>query len=139
MRAGTFASSGMMGTVSSLRMAFRLDERLRSFTHAFRGLGSVIRTQHNAWLHAVATVIVIVAGLFTGLAAWEWCALSFAIGQVWVAEALNTALEFLADDVAREKRELIGKSKDAGAAGVLLAAICSVMIGLFVFLPHWVK
>jgi diacylglycerol kinase len=120
-------------------MGFSFKKRLRSFTHAFRGLGSVLRSQHNARIHAVATVVVIVAGVCTGLAAWEWCALTFAIGLVWVAEALNTALEFLADDVAREKRELIGKSKDAGAAGVLLAAICSVMIGLFVFLPHWVK
>ncbi|HUB66362.1 MAG TPA: diacylglycerol kinase family protein [Candidatus Methylacidiphilales bacterium] len=120
-------------------MGFSLKERLRSFTHAFRGLGLVVRSQHNAWIHAAATVIVIVAGICTRLAAWEWCALTFAIGLVWVAETLNTALEFLANDVSREKRELIGKSKDAGAAGVLLAAICSVIIGLFVFLPHWLK
>jgi diacylglycerol kinase len=36
-----------------------------------------------------------------------------------------------------EKRDLIGKAKDVGAAGVLLASICAAVIGLFVFVPHW--
>jgi diacylglycerol kinase (ATP) len=96
----------------------------------------LMRSQHNAWIHAMATVAVVAFGLWTRLAAWEWCALVLAIGLVWVGEALNTALEFLADEVSREKRELIGKAKDVGAAGVLIAAITSVVIGLLVFLPH---
>lgn len=118
-------------------MAFRFDARVRSFRHAFRGVASVLRTQHNTWIHAVATVGAVAMGLGLGLARWEWCALTFAFGLVWVAEALNTALEFLADEVSQERRELIGKAKDAGAAGVLIAAIISVVIGLLVFVPHW--
>ena len=92
-------------------MAFRLSERAGSFRHAFRGIGLVVRTQHNTWIHLVATIGVVALGWWTGLAPWEWCAVTFAIGLVWVAEALNTALEFLADEVSREKRELIGKAK----------------------------
>jgi len=118
-------------------MSFDFRERAFSFRHAWRGIGLVIRTQHNAWIHIVATVAVIVAGLLTGLSWMEWCALAFAIGLVWVAEALNTALEFLSDEVSMEKRDLIGKAKDVGAAGVLLASICAAVIGLFVFVPHW--
>ncbi len=117
-------------------MAFRLSERAGSFRHAIRGIGLVVRTQHNAWIHLGATIGVVALGLWTGLAAWEWCALTFAIGLIWVAEALNTGIEFLADEVSQEKRERIGKAKDAGAAGVLLAAITSVVIGAAVFGPH---
>jgi diacylglycerol kinase len=66
-----------------------------------------------------------------------WYALVFSSWIVWVAEAINTALEFLADEVSVEKRELIGKAKDAGAAGVLLASIGAAVIGLIIFVPHW--
>ena len=117
-------------------MAFRFSERIFSFRHAIRGIGTVIRTQHNAWIHLIATLVVIGTGLCLNLVHWEWAALVFAIGLVWIAEALNTAIEFLADEVSQEKRERIGIAKDAGAAGVLLAAITSTVIGLIVFVPH---
>ena len=57
-------------------------------------------------------------------------------GWVWTAEALNTAVEFLADEVSLEDRELIGHAKDTGAAAVLLASITSAIVGLIVFVPH---
>jgi len=120
-------------------MTFRWKERARSFRHAGRGIVLVARTQHNAWIHLAATVGVIIAGFATKLAPLEWCALAFAIGLVWVAEALNTAIEFLADEVSLERRERIGKAKDAGAAGVLLASICAATIGLLIFVPHGVQ
>ena len=33
------------------------------FRYAFRGIGVLARTQHNAWIHALATVAVVTAGL----------------------------------------------------------------------------
>jgi diacylglycerol kinase (ATP) len=119
-------------------VTFNFRERASSFRHAWRGIGLVIRSQHNAWIHLLATALVLVAGLLTVLSRLEWCALVFAIGLVWTAEALNTALEFLADELSAEKRELIGKAKDAGAGGVLLASITAAVIGLIVFVPHWI-
>lgn len=117
-------------------MAFSLSNRALSFRHAISGILIVVRTQHNAWIHAVATVAVIGAGLCLNLAHWEWAALVLAIGLVWMAEALNTAIEFLADEVTKEQRPGIGMAKDCGAAGVLLAAIAAAVIGAIVFMPH---
>jgi diacylglycerol kinase (ATP) len=117
-------------------MAFRLSDRAAGFRHAIRGIWLVVRTQHNAWIHLVATLGVIGVGLCLPLVHWEWAALVFAIGLVWTAEALNTAIEFLADEVSREKREGIGYAKDAGAAGVLLASLAAAVIGGIVFVPH---
>jgi diacylglycerol kinase (ATP) len=119
-------------------MSFNLRERAFSFRHAWRGIGLIISSQHNAWIHLLATPLVIVAGFLTVLSWLEWCALVPAIGIVWVAEALNTALEFLADEVSPEKRDLIGKAKDVAAGGVLLAAITAAIIGLIIFVPHWI-
>jgi diacylglycerol kinase (ATP) len=121
-----------------LGVSFRLSERAGSFRHAFRGIGSVIRSQHNAWIHLLATVVVIALGFYVGLSAMEWCVIVLAIALVWVAEALNTAIEFLADEVTQERREGIGRAKDVGAGAVLLAAITSVILGLLVFVPHFI-
>ena len=40
-----------------------LSGRIRSFGFAFQGVGTMLRSQRNAWLHALATVAVVTAGL----------------------------------------------------------------------------
>lgn len=110
--------------------------RLHSLRYALAGLPVLLRTQHNAWIHAVATVVVVIAGLIVRVAPLEWALLAAAIGMVWAMEALNTALELLADEVSLERRPRLGRAKDVAAFGVLAAAIAAVLIGCFVFLPH---
>ena len=117
-------------------MSFSLSKRIQSFTHAFRGAITLITTQHNAWIHLIATASVMIAGIIIGVSSTEWIALSLAIALVWMAEAFNTSIEFLADEVSLEKRDRIKKAKDVAAFGVLIASIVSAIIGLIVFLPY---
>jgi diacylglycerol kinase (ATP) len=63
--------------------------RIRSFRCAFKGIGVMISSQHNAWIHAVATVIVMMVGFYLHLATAEWCWIILAIVSVWTAKALN--------------------------------------------------
>ena len=65
---------------------------------------------------------------------WRWIILAIAL--VWLAEALNTAIERLADAITIEPNENIGYAKDVAAGAVLAAAIISVVIGLTIFLPR---
>ena len=51
------------------------------------------------------------------------------------AEALNTALEALADRVAPDQHPLVAKAKDVAAGGVLLAAVAAAVMGLLVLGP----
>jgi len=118
---------------------FSIAARLRSFRCAFQGALALVRTQHNAWIHAAATLAVIAAGIFFRVTAHEWALLVFAIALVWMAEALNTAIEFLADEVTEERRERIGRAKDVGAFGVLVGAMAAAAIGAIVFVPHLVR
>lgn len=120
-------------------MAFSLQERARSFRHAFRGIATVIWTQPNARIHLLATACAIALGFYCGLSRVEWCVIVLAIALVWITEAINTAIEFLADEVTRERREGIGRAKDVGAGAVLLAAITAVVLGALVFVPHFFK
>jgi diacylglycerol kinase len=56
-----------------------------------------------------------------------------AITLVWIAEALNTALENLADAAVPETHELVGKAKDTAAARVLIAATSALIVALWAF------
>jgi len=115
---------------------FSVRRRLQSVVFAFRGAKALLTSQHNAWIHTCATIAVVVGGAICRVSRQEWALLVFAIALVWMAEALNTAIEFLADEVSMERRDRIGKAKDVGAFGVLVAAIAASLIGAIVFLPH---
>ncbi len=116
--------------------SFTIEGRLKSVRNAIYGVGLMLRSQHNAWLHAFASVCVLVTGGLMRLSAGEWCWIVLAIMAVWTAEALNTALEFLADAASPEFHPLIKKAKDVAAGGVLISALGSVCIGLLVLGPH---
>jgi len=119
----------------STEEGFSLAARARSFGYAFRGVAVLLATQHNAWIHAAATAAVVAAGVSFGVSALEWALLCLAMGLVWLAEGLNTALEVLCDRVAPEPDPLVQRSKDLAAAGVLLAACAAAAAGLLVFVP----
>ena len=114
-----------------------LSARIRSFGYAIKGIMTLIGTQPHARLHLLATVVVTGAGVYLHLRRWEWVAILLCIGMVWMAEALNTAIEFLADEVTLERRDRIGKAKDVAAGGVLIVAIISVAVAALVFLNHF--
>ena len=118
---------------------FRFTGRIRSFKFAFAGIWTMVRTQHNAWVHAVATVAVVTAGLLFTVSAAEWCWLVLAIMAVWTAEALNTAFEFLADAASPGFHPLVKHSKDVAAGAVLISAIGAIVIGVLVLGPHVVR
>ena len=108
----------------------------RSFQCAFAGFGWLLRTQRNARIHLAAAGLVSAAGLWLRISALEWCLITLACGMVLAAEALNTAIETLADRITKEKDEHIRLAKDVGAAGVLIASIAASIIGMAVFLPR---
>jgi len=114
--------------------------RIHSFGHAFRGWWYVIRTQKNAWIHAVITTMVVIAALWLHLPARDWAVLLLTAGMVWTAEFLNSALEAVVDLASPAKHPLAKVGKDVGAAGVLIAALVSVVIGLLILGPPlWVR
>ena len=109
---------------------------VRSFVFAFCGVYCLLRTQTNARIHLAATVVVIGAGFGLKITCAEWLAVIAAIGLVWTAEGLNTAIEALVDLVSPEQHPLAGRAKDVAAGAVLLAALAAAAIGLLVFGPR---
>jgi diacylglycerol kinase (ATP) len=115
---------------------FSVLARIKSFFYAGRGIKFMIESQHNAWLHALATILIITAGFLIGINIAEWGLIILSIIAVWTAEALNTALEFLADVSSSESNPLVMKAKDIAAAAVLIAAAGALVIGLIIFIPY---
>lgn len=111
-------------------------QRIRSFGYAFQGVGWLFKTQVHAWIHLVATLVVVGLGWYFSVETLEWCILIGCITLVFTAEAFNTALEFLTDLASPEYHPLAGKAKDVAAAAVLLAAIGSIVIAGFIFCPR---
>lgn len=118
---------------------FSLRKRIRSFCYAFEGMATLVRDEHNARIHLLALVCAIVLGIIFGISKTEWCLVALCIGGVLMAEAMNTAVEALADLVSPERHPLVKKAKDVAAAGVLFMAITAAAIGLIIFLPYFYK
>lgn len=107
----------------------------KSFKYAFEGIATLVRTQRNARIHCAVTVAVVAAGFLLSISAMEWCAIIICIGGVLMAEALNSAIEFVCDKACPERDPLIKKAKDLGAAAVLLFTFAAIAVGLIIFVP----
>ena len=118
------------------RKNFSFKARIGSFRDAFHGIGTLLIYEHNARIHLVILVIVIVAGLLFRISGSDWMAILFVAALVFVSECFNTAIEYLSDQISDEQNENIRKAKDVAAAGVLIAAAISVITGLIIFLPE---
>lgn len=117
-----------------------LQTRRRSFSHAFSGLAYVFRTQKNTWIHALATVLATAAGFWLQISRTEWAVLAMTIAAVWTAECFNTAIEAVVDLASPQLHPLAKIAKDSAAAGVLVTAFGSVMVGILLFGPPlWVR
>lgn len=108
----------------------------QAFVNAYKGVRFVFRTQRNAKIHLLISVIIILLGVFFHITSMQWVAISLAIGLVWAAECMNTAVEKLTDLASPEYHILARIAKDCAAAAVLMASIASVAVGLFIFLPR---
>ena len=113
-----------------------IKSRIKAFGYAFSGWWFVIRTQRNAWIHMLVSVLVIIMSFILRINASDWALILLAIAMVWIAEFLNTALEAVVDLATNhQQHELARVGKDVGAAAVLIAATSSALIGLLILGP----
>jgi diacylglycerol kinase len=107
---------------------------VKSFGFAFNGL-RLVWNERNFRFHLIAAVGVCILGFLLDVSNSEWLILAITIGWVLSMEALNTALEHLADAVTEAPHPTIKKAKDVAAAAVLISAMAAVIIGCIIFVP----
>lgn len=113
--------------------------RIRSFRYAFAGIHTLFRSTPNARVHLAAAVLAVGLGLWLRISGLEWAAVFLCIGGVISLEAVNSALETLADKVSPGFDPLIGRAKDLAAGAVLVMAIASVAVGAVIFIPPLIR
>lgn len=114
---------------------FSIRKRVKSFGYAFNGILTLLHDEHNSRIHVAAMTAVAIIGFALDISATEWCVVALCCGGVLMAEAMNSAVEAIADLVSPEFHPLIKKAKDVAAGGVLMMAIAAAISGLIIFLP----
>lgn len=107
----------------------------QSLRCAAAGICHALRTQAHMRFHLAACLAVVATALSLRLPAAEVAILLLAISSVMAAEALNTAVEVLADRITTQQDEAIRIAKDVAAGAVLLTALCASIIGLLILGP----
>ena len=109
---------------------------IAGFRYAFKGLWYALRTQRNAGIHICIAILAILFGVVLHISAVEFAMVFVAITGVFIAEMFNTVFELCIDLASPDYHPLAKVAKDVAAGAVLLSAMLSVVIGLFVFGPH---
>ncbi|MCG1037044.1 diacylglycerol kinase family protein [Polaribacter sargassicola] len=109
--------------------------RIRSFKFAFKGLWLLVTTEDSIKVQIFITFIATIMGFYFKISNIEWMFQILIIGFVLVAEALNTSVEKMADFIHPDYHKKIGFIKDIAAGAPTFAAITSLIIAGFIYVP----
>jgi len=114
----------------------KIKRLVKSFLYAFKGLIKTFKEEQNFKIHIFATIIVILFAWYLKVSKSEWMALTIVIGLVVLMEIINSAIERITDVLKPRIDSYVKEIKDITAAGVLIAAIVAIAVGLIIFLPY---
>ncbi len=114
---------------------FSIVARVKSVTHAWRGVSIFFKTTHNAWVQSFFFLLEIFLAVIFRISSIEWILIILTAGLLLVAEAFNTAIEIDIDLTSPEYHPYARDTKDVAAGAVLLMATLATIVALIIFLP----
>ena len=111
----------------------------KALKNALNGIIYTIKTQRNIKIQSSIAIIAILCGFLFNLTNTEWVILTITIFLVLITELFNTAIETVVDMYTEEYNEKAKIAKDVSSGAVLMMSICSVCIGLILFVPKIIK
>jgi len=109
--------------------------RINSVRYAFKGLRVLVTTEDSIKIQLFVAFIATILGFVFKISSSEWMFQILSIGLVLTAEAANTAIEAIADFIHPDYHKKIGLIKDIGAGIPTFAAIISLFIAGFIYIP----
>lgn len=109
--------------------------RVASFRYAFAGLRYVLG-EPNFRIQLGLFALALIAAAIARVSLGEWLAIILVGMAVLLMEMLNTVIESLVNLAAPEYHPLARTAKDVAAGAVLLSAIASVIVAIYIFLPR---
>lgn len=109
--------------------------RIRSLKFALKGMWILITTEDSIKAQLFFALIATIMGFYFDISATEWATQVIVIGLVLVAEAVNTAIEEVADFIHPEFHVKIGLIKDIAAGAPSFAAVISLIVAGIIYVP----
>ena len=131
------STSNSQPTESTRSLAWQIAPNLIiSFQYAWAGVRYAFATQRNFRVHTVIALLAIGLGIFLQITATQMAMVTLTSALVMVLELLNTAIESVVDlTVKQSYHELAKIAKDCAAGAVLISALASLGVAIFIFLP----
>lgn len=111
--------------------------RIKSIGFAFKGALLLLKNEASIQVQATIAVLVIFAGFYFEISAIEWMIQLLVIAVVMSTEALNSAIEEIADFIHPEHHNRIGYIKDVAAGAVFFAGIAAIIIACIIYIPKF--
>ncbi len=111
--------------------------RIKSIGFAFKGALLLLKNEASIQVQATIAVLVTFAGFYFDISAIEWMIQLLVIAVVMSAEALNSAIEEIADFIHPEHHNRIGYIKDVAAGAVFFAGIAAIIIACIIYIPKF--
>mgnify|MGYP004005580621 CR=1 FL=1 len=112
---------------------------IKSFSHALRGLGTLIRKEQNFKIHLIAALVVLFFSVYFQIKVWQWAVIILMIALIFILEMLNTVFERLVDLFKPRLHHYAKEIKDMMSDMVLVAAIAAVILALIIFIPYFMS
>ena len=112
-----------------------IKNRIKSLGFAFKGACHLIKSEASIQAQFAIGILMTIAGFYFQLSTTEWIVQILVIGTIMTVEAINTAIEEIADFIHPDFHKKIGLIKDIGAGAVFIFAIVAIIIGLLIYLP----
>lgn len=117
------------------KLKVKTKKLVNSFKYAFQGFFAAFKTERNMKIHMFIMIAVILVGFWLKISTIEWIICIMLFGAVIGAELINTAIEKTVDIVMPYRNKDAKLAKDLSAAGVLVVAISSAIVGFIIFIP----
>lgn len=91
--------------------------------------------EQNLLVHITATIFVTIVGVILKLSVQEWVLIYSMVAFVITSELINSSIELVVDLYTSKFHPLAMVAKDVSAGAVLVSAITSIIVGIYVFLP----
>lgn len=117
----------------------RISRLFKSYSYALKGLFKTFREEQNLRIQSLASLAVLILGIYFSLSRIEWAILTLAVCLVLTAEITNSAVERVTDVLKPRINTYVKEIKDIMAAAVLLSSIAALITGLIIFFPYVYK
>ena len=112
-----------------------LKNRIKSIGYAFNGAVFLLKTESSIQIQTIIAMLVTFMGFYFEISKTEWLFQIISIGLVISTEALNTAIEGVADFIHPEHHKKIGIIKDVAAGAVFIASFFALLTGVIIYYP----